>query len=208
MSIFFNLPIEQLRHLAATAKPHAKDKSSDLRNIYILHRHGRAYVIACDGHHAPMYVHDGTRDGQNSAYMLSWEDIETICAVAAKRGLHLPVELDEKGGRIDCGPLSCKVQKLEHCYLEPIFERFETCARRGKLIPSPAMHLITATQCRNIFPSKECSLEFLQEAGKPESPQFCTAPGMSDYCVILMPVRSEKRDIGKAIKKTRAFFGA
>ena len=208
MSIFFFLPIEQLRHLAATAKLNAKDKNSELRNIYILHRHGRAYVIACDGHHAPMYVHNGMRDGQNSAYMLSWEDIEALCAIAAKRGLQLPVELDERGGRIDCGPASCKVKKLDHCYLEPIFERFESCARRGKLIPSPAMHLMTATQCRNIFPSKETSLEILQEAGKPESPQLCTVPGLADYCVILMPMRSEKHNIGKAIKQTRAFFAA
>ena len=55
MSIFFHISAEELKHLSLTAKLNAKDTSSNLRNVYILHRHARAYVIACDGHHAPIY---------------------------------------------------------------------------------------------------------------------------------------------------------
>lgn len=50
----FSVSVDQIKHLCTTAKIHAKDKHSELRDLYILARSGgRVYVMASDAHHAP-----------------------------------------------------------------------------------------------------------------------------------------------------------
>ena len=206
MTIFFD--ISELKHVASIAKVNSKDRSCELRNVYLISRNGRVYLAALDGHSMAIYCRDGNTTQKNATFSLSWENVLTLTSIKAKIP-SISFSFDDDSCKVEYVGFSCHAQKEEEGnFIENIFARIEGTARHGKLIMSKALHIVGSKQLQYVFPGNTAQLEIVQPADNPSGFQLCTDPNFPNFCAVLMPIMATKERMGKAIKQTRAFFSA
>jgi hypothetical protein len=206
IAVFFHE--SELKHVASIAKASAKDTSNELRNVYLILRHGRAYLAALDGHSMAIYSKESISSQPDAVFFLSWENVLALTSIKSKVPA-ITFAFDEDSCKVERSGFSCTAQKMEqYNFITRIFERIEGIARSGKLINSKALHIVGAKQLQYVFPDKTAALEIVQPADNPRDFQICTDPSFPNYCAVLMPMAATKERMGKAIKQARAFFAA
>ena len=202
----FALPVSELKHLTNIVKHLPKNKANDCRDIYILHQNNHYYMVACNGHCAGLYRYPGEWGGQQIVWRVKLEDALNLISIKAKVPSIMVTPDEERGAKLEYLGFSCTAEVEEDFYLRRPVDAMLSLARRGKLIPSKATHCVSAGQFAHVFPSKDAFCIILQEAGKPEGMQFCTCPDWPNFLAVVMPMKCQREEIGRAIKQSRAFF--